>query len=253
MGIPTNSEGGFMISLRKVLHILILIFSICPFQNISNAEEYKFKKPISPVIKNIPIISLQIAPFVTDPGEKIESETEFIIRWTKVEGATYYDTQLAIDPNFTKRLLTSGTINTEQWFFKEVEEVTTYYFRCRAKNNAGTGPWSNVVDIIVVPPPEFILPTIAPVVTDPGKEIISETELQISWTKVDGTLVYDYQTAIDYSFTKRVLSSTTTNTYTWIFKTVDEVTTYYFRCRAKNNAGTGPWSNVVDITVIPEK
>lgn len=239
------------------LAILIFIAVDC---NILYAQEFRLKKPISPAKAQpvqLKLTAPTAAPTVFDPGDKVNSGDEFLIRWTKVDGASGYDTQIAIDSIFTKRLIDSGMIggdSTEAHFLKDATEITTYYFRVRAKNNAGSGPWSNIVDITVMPRPEYLPINASPSATGPSHDINSGDEFLIRWTKVEGATGYDTQIAIDSAFTRRLISSGMkggNSTEVYFMKDPKELTIYYFRVCAKNYACLGPWSNIVEVTVVP--
>ncbi len=66
-----------------------------------------------------------------------------VLAWNKVNGATKYKVQSALNKKFTKKLKTSYT-TALTIKVKKLKKKKTYYFRVAAMNSAGVGAWSNV-------------------------------------------------------------------------------------------------------------
>jgi titin len=116
---------------------------------------------------------------------------------------------------------------------------TKYYFRIRAHNSAGWSPWSTVVSATpkTVPAAPY-----APNTTPGNRNVV------VTWLKptIDGGAAIDkyaVQTAFGPNGPWFDLGFPTTTIYTagWL----TNGTTYYYRIRAHNAAGWGPWSTVV--------
>lgn len=66
--------------------------------------------------------------------------------WTSVPGATTYDYQVSLNNSFAP-LTFSGVVNTNQILVPSLlNDQTNYYWRVRANNICGAGPWSAVYD-----------------------------------------------------------------------------------------------------------
>lgn len=248
----------------KLLIKMLWISLILTIPNTTRGEEpvqkkpfrYNLKKPIKPsIIKPIRILDTRptTAPIVTDPGGSINSGESFRINWTSVPGATFYDYQLESDPSFTGAW-TSGTNCTNSSFSKNVTAQTTYYFRVRARNNDGSGPWSNVVDMIVLPIPVLPAPTTPPVLSTSAATLLSDQTYTISWTAPQNATWYFLVESPDPSFSPSAPGSSGVNTGATshsFHHEVNQTTIYYYRIRASNQSGETGWSNTVQVTINP--
>lgn len=68
-----------------------------------------------------------------------EGESKIILTWRAVEGASFYEIARAQAPDGEYQLI--GTTSSTS-FVDEVEEGKWYWYRVRACNAAGRGPWS---------------------------------------------------------------------------------------------------------------
>lgn len=121
--------------------------------------------------------------------------------------------------------------------FSDLDRGSTYYFWARARNAAGFGEWTdsvnktlfNVPDKMAIPGGTFTSPATVTITFNPPPSD--------GGTTVTG---YDvqYSTSSDYAqpITKNVTASPV------VFNNLTP-TAYYFRVRAKNAIGDGPWSD----------
>jgi predicted phage tail protein len=115
---------------------------------------------------------------------------------------------------------------------------TRYYFRVRAHNPAGWGPWSTIVNAVPRTVPS------AP------QSLLADDEhdglVHLAWVRASdrGAVIHYYQVARSTDQVNWTSMPTTKSTYL----NADGLTngeTYYFRVRAHNAAGWGPWSSIV--------
>ncbi len=183
------------------------------------------------------------APTLDDPGESFDSGTSFGVNWSAVEGATSYKLERDDNSSFSSPTQAyNGSLN----YYSETlspAATKTYYYRVKASNSAGSSSWSNVVDVTI----NCILPE-APVLSDPGGSIAAGESFDLSWSAVSGADSYRVEIDdIDSSFSNSAGRSSTaaTNTTEALMLSGN----YYYRVRATNDCGDGPWSNTVDITI----
>ncbi|HPO63783.1 MAG TPA: YCF48-related protein, partial [Candidatus Kapabacteria bacterium] len=62
--------------------------------------------------------------------------------WTSVEGATAYDLQISLDPNFSSILFDIPNLTQTEYNLDGLNYSTYYYFRARAKNSEEVSLWS---------------------------------------------------------------------------------------------------------------
>ena len=156
-------------------------------------------------------------------------------RWNRVPDAVGYESQ------WSTRSTASGNV----WSIFDPDHVsrqvtglspgTTYYFRVRAFNLEGDGPWSTIQSAVVpLPPSPTAAPTGIPTLTVRG----GVGQATASWTAVARATFYEVQ----YSPGAGAVGNPTTVVDTTL--TVRGLTPdrWWFRVRARNSAGSGPWS-----------
>jgi hypothetical protein len=198
------------------------------------------------------------APQVTPKGS-----TGLTVAWEAVEGALSYEVYAGTTPESAEK--TGGDVVGTSVDIANLNPATAYYVRVRAKNDAGTGPWSPISAAVSTeaatgnetPGPEEkpqepgkeTTPPITPEETGEPPAAIAAAPLAlpdgfnriaVSWTAVEGALSYEVyagsspetavQTGDDVAGTSVVLSDLAAST------------SYYVKVRAKNAAGTGPFS-----------
>ena len=76
------------------------------------------------------------------------SLTETLV-WNADANASFYDIEVAIDPNFANVVYT-GNIYTNSYTLANLSEDTTYYWRVKAKNNCSEGNYSNTYNFTTI-------------------------------------------------------------------------------------------------------
>jgi fibronectin type 3 domain-containing protein len=119
---------------------------------------------------------------------------------------------------------------------------TTYHFRVRAHNLAGWGPFSTVVSAV---------PRTVPTAPQTPTAQPGNASVQLSWTAPSsngGAAIVNYhvQRATGSAGPWATIDFPTTASDTAIY--LVNGTKYYFRVRAQNAAGWGPWSTTVSAT-----
>jgi len=160
---------------------------------------------------------------------------------------TKYTHQIASDSGFSSVIATFDD-NNPPATRTGLAGGTPYWVRYRAENAMGVGPWSAALQITTLSG----LPA-APVMSAPSS--ILSTSISTSWSAPDdnGSPLAEYQTerATNSTFTTGVVTvsrSVLNRSYSWTGLT--KATRYYFRTRARNGNGWGPWSNVVNATTL---
>lgn len=225
-------------------------------------EEEEAVAPNTPVMKNIDTYSTPVIPYT--------------IGWASLDEAETHILERDIDSSFSNpATVYSGPMNS----FTETlspSETTRYFFRVKACNGSECSPWSSisllVIEVIADPDaptePTPSLPLGTPILSDPGDSIEPlvdpagpfEASYNLSWQVIEGATGYVLQANSSYSFDAEWDP-------TWGFQehniTGDNIgiqiqrvlspTVFYYRVKAVNGYGESPWSNIVDIEVLPSQ
>ena len=188
-----------------------------------------------------------------------ELADKFVLTWTKPatggSAITGYQIQVWEDGAWMDLISVGGSVTT--YTHQPIPGATTKYYRVRAMNAVGDGPWS-------------LTQTRLTVVGKPGASVLhasanGTTEIRLTWTAAatgepsgsTGITFYHIQvsndgqsawTAPETSTTivdgERVHPIAGSETLTYRDTELDPASTKYYRVRAVNAQGEGPWSNV---------
>lgn len=159
------------------------------------------------------------------------------------------DTNNSFPNNFamSQGLNTQATITNNLGLLND----TTYYYRVKAQNNCGYGAWSNTVSVLFKAASATGAPTSAPVLSGPSPALIN-TYFNIDWTSVSNTTTYRLEMNKNSNTFNPAFFSYQFPSYTLggfnDYATTAEIR--YYRIRAENSYGVGPWSNIIQIVLI---
>ncbi len=162
-------------------------------------------------------------------------------KWHTEPYAEKYQLQIATDTSFSVLVFNDSTLTDT------VKQLTlsgynqTYYWRVRANNVGGNGPYSSVWN--------FTTTLANPVLTSPsnGAENIS-TSPTLQWNGVPGAALYHLQVSLDSAFTQKVFNDSLLNAASQKLGSLLRKTVYYWRVRAGNNDGYGGFSVISHFT-----
>ncbi|MBD3241992.1 MAG: hypothetical protein GF331_15490 [Chitinivibrionales bacterium] len=183
-----------------------------------------------------------VAP--SDAAVDVPLDVELV--WAQADGADSYRVQISTRSDMRTRILdTTGVIDTTLRVYG-LDDGVQYYWHVCAVNAGGSGAWSSVrtFTTVVNPPPQvFLLSPDSGAIDQPGALILT-------WRTADGAESYDAQVATVGDFSTTVTDSSGTTDTTLQMRRLDNDVTYYWRVRARNSGGVGPWSPVWSFTTI---
>jgi hypothetical protein len=159
------------------------------------------------------------------------SSSQITLTWTAISGASSYQIDQATNSSFTG--LISSTSTTNSYVATGLASSTTYFYRVRALNSAGPSGSSTTVSA-----------TTQSGVTAPGvpsgvtATANSSSQITLNWTAVSGALGYFVDQATNSAFSPTISSNVIASTNSMIFSSLASSTTYFYRVRASNSAGT---------------
>jgi photosystem II stability/assembly factor-like uncharacterized protein len=184
---------------------------------------------------------LPLAPtLLSPPNGSVSLPLNPIFDWSAVDyNAAIYRLQISTDSNFNTFVFNANNIDTSGYVFQGLLNVnTTYYWRVRAENPAYVSPWSSVWKFNTFVP---IAPTlIVPVNNDTS---VIPTQL-MDWSYVNTSISYRAQISTDSNFNQIIIDTLTgvTSQFNVTYGKFISGSYYFWRARANNNSGTGPWS-----------
>jgi hypothetical protein len=169
--------------------------------------------------------------------------TSFTVDWTATSGASSYRLDLSTASNFSSFI--SGyqdlTVNSTSHAVSGLTPNTLYYARIRAVNASGTSANSSSGNS----------PTISNPPTIGSATGITLSDLSGNWTAPASqgsvTTTYSIELSLlsnDFSSPVITAASISSSLSTYQFTGLSDGTTYYYRVKAVNSAGSSAWSSV---------
>jgi hypothetical protein len=193
------------------------------------------------------IPAVPTAPGLASPANGATGQpTTLLLAWHPAQGAESYQVQLALEQNFLNIVgEDSGLVDTARQI-NGLLNNTTYYWHVRGSNVAGSGDWSETWNFttIVQLPSQVVL-----VLPLDGALITSDSALFVWRQGQPAVDQYWFELATDSVFSSPDIDSTIVDT-TVVSGQLQSDQQYWWRVRAHNQAGWGPFSTARDFTVL---
>jgi hypothetical protein len=164
--------------------------------------------------------------------------------WSPSSGALSYQVQVSTATTFATKVAEDSALTKTSFSGVVLTGNTEYYWRVRARNGFGNGPWSELSTFTTV----LTAPEI-PVQVSPAAfagEIYSPANL--TWASARGAATYHVQLSLNPDFSTFVMRDSTVTGLTKASGNLTGNTSYYWRVRAKNTAGISAWSSTFRFT-----
>lgn len=201
-----------------------------------------------------PIFSGNSVSLISPANATINVNRTPTLSWDPINLASGYELMLADNSSFTNPKIYNTNLTTTNYTLSGGEilnQVTTYYWKVRAKDDNAFGLWSNTYSFTTTQNP-------------PGPTVLKKpdnfatvyvTDVNLSWFESTDASTYDLQVSTNSNFTNLIKNQTglTGLNYTAVGLPNG---TYFWRARGVNSVGIGSWSNTYTFTVeyiIPAK
>jgi hypothetical protein len=201
--------------------------------------------PNSNVISQITVPSAPVAQ-----NASTVLNTSFIANWQTVNGASYYELDVATDNTFNNfvngfQALNVGAVDNYTVTGLSVE--SNYFYRVRAINDNGNGisPNSNIISVTTTP--DFPNPPVAIAATN-----ITKNSFTANWQTAVGADSYRLDVATDANFANLFLQNFNADVnLSADINGLSPGVTYYYRVRGVNTLGPSLNSNTISQITIP--
>jgi phosphodiesterase/alkaline phosphatase D-like protein len=245
LDVLTNNSTTYVANYQDstVTDTLLLVTGLNPGTNYSYRVRAVNAGGTSANSNTISLLTIPAAPSAVAASGVFS--TSFTARWTTVAGATTYRLDVATDnfPNYVSTYQDRLVSDTTQ-LVTGLTAGTTYTYRVRAVNAAGTSANSDTISVVTV--------AAAPsVVAASG---VFSTSFTARWTAVTGATSYQLDVSTNTTFTSMVLGYNNLEVNVGASKSVSGLsagTSYSYRVRAVNAAGTSANSNTISLLTVP--
>lgn len=173
----------------------------------------------------------------------VPAATAFNLSWSAASGATRYQVQISTDAAFSSLIHDDSTVTTTSTPPSGIAGTPAkYWWRVRARNANGWGPYSAAWTFETA---SRELPATVRLLAPRDGAVEIPAGVTLSWVPVAGSTRYHVQVATDSTFGALVKNDSSIATATLATADLPNANVkYWWRVRARNSIGWGPFSNV---------
>lgn len=179
------------------------------------------------------------APALATPANFVTNvaSASVAFSWAAPATARYYRLEVSLDPLFSTLLVNDSMIATSKTI-TTLNGGLEYYWRVKAGNKVGYGPYSEVRAFSTV----ATIPVV-PVLTAPAQFAVDVAVLPtLTWGSVVGATYYKVELSTSSGFETKLLNDSVTTTSRTLTSSLTGNINYYWRVRAGNPAGISDYS-----------
>jgi hypothetical protein len=186
-----------------------------------------------------------LPPFLFAPPNNTQDVSlDITLDWIPSLGADTYSIQLSDTADFSNLLLDQQEIDSSFLDVSDLSIATVYYWRVSATNAGGTSAWSDVWSFTTI----FSVPDQVSLVFPLGGAVIMTDSVVCGWRRSQPDVQrYWFEIADDSLFIGSTFDSLLTDTTKSLHQLA--VGRYWWKVRARNDAGWGPFSEQRDFSV----
>lgn len=173
-----------------------------------------------------------------------DAASTLTLMWGEDPTATAYHLQVSETSNFAQRVFEDDALTETTQEIGPLDHGTTYFWRVRGHNAVGDGPWSPVFRFTTAPVPGILALTFP---EDNATDAAST--IAFAWEADAIATTYHLQVSATSDFSDLAFEDDALTEPTQTFGPLAYSTRHYWRVRATNDVGPGPWSEVRSFTV----
>jgi hypothetical protein len=187
-----------------------------------------------------------IAPVPAFPADKAINISVYTnLKWKKTAGATLYHVQLATDSAFASPAFEDSTLADTLVQMRKIADSTLFYWRVRAGNATGFGPYSKIRSFTTQPPLGAGPSTVAPENNALGVALAPT----LVWNAFPGAKSYGIQVSLMSNFGTLLFEDTGVADTTRKLPALEKGTTYYWHVRANTAPVKTGWTKASFMTM----
>lgn len=169
------------------------------------------------------------APVLAYPADGAKDVTVYAtLKWKKVAGATAYHVQIATDLGFAAMFREDSALADTAIKMNKFADSTAYYWRVRARNDGGFGPFSKT-RLLTSQPPLGLGPLIS---NPPDYSLDLPTTVQLAWEAFPGAASYHLQVSLVTNFATLVMDDSLLKGTTKTLGPLNAGVQYFWHVRA---------------------
>ncbi|MFA5795456.1 MAG: DUF2341 domain-containing protein, partial [Candidatus Brocadiia bacterium] len=186
--------------------------------------------------------SVSIPVLAAPANNAVNQAINITLSWNAISGVSTYDLQYGTDPGFSSG--TSIIASAASYYVSGLSNSATYYWRVRANHSSGASPWSTAWVFTTI----VSMPTQPNPVSPADASIGQSVSTSVFWSLSQYAESYQLQVATSSGFTNIILDQSNIAVTSYSLSGLTVLTTYYWRVRSTNLAGTTAWSSTYSFT-----
>jgi len=185
-------------------------------------------------------------------NKSLNNPLQINFTWQKTLRADVYYLQLSTDSTFAKTFFADSTLTDTMKSVSGLQDWTKYFWRVKARNNSGSGLWSDTWSFTTL----RLLPEQTTLSSPKNKSTDNPLRINFTWQKTLRADIYYLQLSTDSTFAKTFFADSTLTDTAKLINSLQDWTKYFWRVKAKNNAGSGLWSDIwsfATLRLLPDK
>ena len=188
-----------------------------------------------------PLSAPDAVVLVSPEDESTDVSISPTLIWEAAATAEGYRVQVSLSGDFTDPLVDEAPGNVTEYALESLAWETTYFWRVRASNEAGDGPWSDSWSFTTEEEPED--PPAIPVLVSPEfQEYNVPLNTVLIWEAAARADYYRLQVSDVSDFSSLIVDETDLVETGFNLDGLEPQTTYVWRVKAFNDTGESDWS-----------